>query len=276
MAELNFGRMLKIIPGVRYEHNQTSYTGIRGDGTASRGFDFYVHKDTTTVRKNDFWLLMLHVRLKPLNWFDVRFAYTNTLSRPSYNQIIPAWDIRLNSVAWKNFQLKPSHSSNFDLYFSAYANKIGLLTVGGFYKQIDDLIFGTGRRAILDPSEYGLPDTERGKAISTQINNKFTVDLWGIETDWQTHFWYLPGILSGLVLNANYTHIFSEAQYPRTIIVTQYLNEPPWITQTNIDTSYANRLINQPDDIVNLSIGYDFKGFSARLSMLFQSNIFNS
>ena len=276
MVELNVGRKIRIIPGVRYEHNRTAYTGIRGDGTASRGFDFYVHTDTTTVRKNAFWLPMLHIRFKPLSWFDIRFAYTNTLSRPGYNQIIPAWDIRLNSVAWKNFQLRPSHSTNFDFYFSTYSNKIGLFTIGGFYKQIKDLIFGTGLRAILDPAEYGLPDTELGKGISTQINNKFPVDVWGIETDWQTHFWYLPGPLSGLVFNANYTHIFSEAQYPRTIIKTQYLNKPPWIAQTNIDTSYANRLINQPDDIVNLSIGYDFKGFSARLSMLFQANVFKS
>jgi len=30
----------------------------------------------------------------------------------------------------------------------------------------------------------------------------------------------------------------------------------------------------QPNDIVNLTIGYDYEGFSARVSMLFQNNIF--
>ncbi len=40
------------------------------------------------------------------------------------------------------------------------------------------------------------------------------IDLWGIETEWQTHFWYLPKPFDGLVLNFNYTHIFSEASIP--------------------------------------------------------------
>ena len=33
-------------------------------------------------------------------------------------------------------------------------------------------------------------------------------------------------------------------------------------------------MINQPDDILNLAIGYDYKDLSIRLSMLYQSNIF--
>jgi hypothetical protein len=46
------------------------------------------------------------------------------------------------------------------------------------------------------------------------------------------------------------------------------------LTQTVVDTFYATRLLNQPNDILNLSLGYDYKGFSARLSMLYQDNIF--
>jgi hypothetical protein len=91
-----------------------------------------------------------------------------------------------------------------------------------------------------------------------------------MEFDWQTHFWYLPGPLSGLVFSANFTHIFSKAQYP---YMYQYVSlsgrsSPP------IDTSYINRLIDQPDDIVNLSLGFDYQGFSIRVSMLYQSDIF--
>lgn len=276
MADLNIGSQITIIPGVRYESNRTSYRGIRGDATADQPHIRYIHTDTTTVRTNAFWLPMVHFRYKPFSWFDVRFAYTNTLSRPNYNQIIPSWNIQQQSVSWNNYRLKPSHSTNYDLYFSFHGNKIGLFTAGLFYKKIKDLIFGTGRRAIVDPAEYGLPSWEKGKTISSQINNKFAVDLWGMELDWQTHFWYLPGPLNGLVLNTNYTHIFSEAKYPRSIIKTEYLLEPPWIRQTNVDTFYTNRLVNQPNDIVNLAIGYDFKGFSARLSMLFQTDIFKS
>jgi hypothetical protein len=45
------------------------------------------------------------------------------------------------------------------------------------------------------------------------------------------------------------------------------------ITRIN-DTSYTTRLLNQPNDILNLGMGYDYKGFSIRISMLYQDNIF--
>jgi hypothetical protein len=99
------------------------------------------------------------------------------------------------------------------------------------------------------------------------------VDLWGIESEWQTNFWYLPKPFDGLLLNVNYTHIFSEASYPRSIVNTVYDDEGN-MKQTVTDTSYSTRMLNQPNDIVNLSIGYDYKGFAARLSMLYQDNIF--
>ena len=97
-----------------------------------------------------------------------------------------------------------------------------------------------------------------------------------MEFDWQTRFWYLPGPLRGLVLNANYTVTESEVQYPRTILEydLDWSTFPPTLTTTNIDTFYTDRLIDQPNEIINLSIGYDYKGFSGRLSMLHKSNIF--
>ncbi len=33
-------------------------------------------------------------------------------------------------------------------------------------------------------------------------------------------------------------------------------------------------MLNQPNDVLNLIMGYDFGGFSARVSMLYQDNIF--
>jgi hypothetical protein len=33
-------------------------------------------------------------------------------------------------------------------------------------------------------------------------------------------------------------------------------------------------MLNQPNDLLNLAVGYDYAGFSVRVSMLFQDNIF--
>ena len=40
-----------------------------------------------------------------------------------------------------------------------------------------------------------------------------------------------------------------------------------------IDTFYVNRLLQQANDIANVSLGYDYKGFSARVSFRFQGNV---
>ena len=79
-------------------------------------------------------------------------------------------------------------------------------------------------------------------------------------------------MLSGLVLNVNYTHIFSGAKYPYTITRRGVY---PTFQPSYVDTFYTDRLLDQPDDIVNLSVGYDYQGLSAVASMIYQSNVFN-
>ncbi len=223
-----------------------------------------------------YWLPDVIVNYKPLSWLEARASYTNTLSYPSFSDIIPRLDVikGSESVTWNNYALKPSHSQNYDLGLSFYSNSIGLFTVDGFLKQIDDFIVPETVH-VTDPSLYpGVPSITKGYALSTAVNDSFRVNLWGAEVDWQTHFWYLPSVLSGLVLNVNYTHIFSGAKYPYTITY-------PGTFQTHfqpvyVDTSYTDRLLDQPDDIVNLSVGYDYLGFSAIVSMVYQSNVFNA
>ena len=43
-----------------------------------------------------------------------------------------------------------------------------------------------------------------------------------------------------------------------------------------VDTAFTDRLLDQPDNIANLSIGYDYEGFSIRVSMLYQDNIWTN
>jgi TonB-dependent receptor len=270
---MNIGPRIKFIPGVRYERLATTYTSSRGYFTPGMIYH-YPHYDTTMDRAHDFWLPMVHLRYKPLDWFDARFAYTQTLTYPDFVSITPKIYIGVGGVDWHNVDLKPARSQNFDLYASFYSNSIGLFTVGGFLKRIDDLIFYASNRVILDPSLYeGIGPAQVNLNISTYINNPHRVDLWGLEFDWQTHFWYLPQPFAGLVLNVNYTHVFSEAKYPQTIVNTVYF---PVFSKTVVDTFYTSRMVNQPNDIVNVSLGYDYGGFSARVSMLYTADIFSA
>ena len=281
MATVNIGPDITVIPGVRYQDLRRTYTGVRGqqNNQSALGSGPYNSYDTTLTVDNAYWLPDLLVRYKPLSWFDVRLSYSNTVAYPDYQAIIPRIDVPLTgaSITYNNYNLNPTRSTNYDAYVSFYDNSIGLLTGGVFLKRITDLIFpsnfyvsGSDAIAYYPPYLATIPPTGSYNVI-TYVNDKFRIDDYGMEIDWQTHFWYLPHPLDGLVLNVNYTHIFSKAQYP-------YVNREqiggfrgPVVF---VDTSYTDRLLDQPDNILNLSLGYDYEGFSIRVSLLYQDNIF--
>jgi TonB-dependent receptor len=276
MSEINFGRKVTFIPGVRYEHNQTVYTAARGDAELPFPNQHYVYRDTTMTRVNEFFLPMIHLKYSPFEWFNIKVAYTNTLSRPSYNLIMPRIDLLRDAVIWNNYKLEPEFAENFDFYLSFQENKLGLFTLGGFTKKIENMIFWQDKRVILNPDDYDLPESTDKKYIYTQENNQHDARVWGIEADWQTNFWYLPGALKGLVLNINYTYVYSEAKYPRTVVEKEFDRNTFTYIYTNVDTFFSGPLQFQPDHVVNVALGYDYEDFSARVSMLYQSKIFQA
>ncbi len=273
MTELNITKNLTFIPGVRYENKNTSYNGVYGSakGLVELGFK---GKDTTSVRNNNFWLPMIHLKYEPTDWLQLRLAYTKTLARPNFTDILPNMYFSDNYISMKNPYLRPELAESYDVYLSFSDNYLGLFTIGGFLKNIKDKIFSRGNRILLNPEEYNLDSTFVGFKYSTQENNESMSFTKGIEIDWQTNFWYLPSFLKGFVLSINYTKIFSETTYPKFRI--ERLGTPWNPKDTVINESFNDRLIGQPSDILNIAIGYDFKDFSARLSMNYQSDVFSS
>lgn len=279
MYTLNVGPTFTFLPGVRYQNLATSYTAPRGIETSTAHL-FYNSHDTTMNESHGYFLPMAHLIYRPLTWLQVHLAYTNTLTYPDYRAIIPWIDIGTGSpipVTWNNYALKPGQSANYDAALSIYDNAIGLFTVDGFLKHITNLIFPVSRY-IIDVSQYpGVPqgNTYSGSPVYTYINDPYPIDDYGVELDWQTHLWYLPGPLSGLILSANYTHIFSSARYLQASELWDYSN-PRNPGKTEVDTFYTDRLLQQPDDIANLALGYDYGGFSVRVSMIYSSNVFTA
>ena len=280
MIDLDIISKVNIIYGARTEVNKTTYNSWRSQKSALPHW-VYTGEEYSYDRENEFVLPALFVKYTPFPWLTLRYASTKTLTRPNYSDIIPIyeWDGTGNSVDYRTPDLVPGVSDNIDYNISVNNNYLGFFSVGIFEKSIAGLIFSGGRRVILDPDEFGLPSGTKNALIRNYTsNNPFPVSLKGMEFDWQTRFWFLPGMLSGIVLNANYTIIESEVKYPRTVVDSKidWSTFPPVVTKSNIDTSYVDRLIDQPKKIINFSIGYDYKGFSGRLSMLHKSDIFMS
>lgn len=278
MADINFGSKFNLIAGGRREENVTTYNSNSSLDHALPHW-IYVGESESHTRKNSYFLPALFLNYKPKSWVSIRYAQTNTLTRPDYTSIIPL--SRANgqgsTLDWRNKFLEPGLSRNIDLSVSFNEDKLGLVTVTYFKKDIKNLIYASGSRIVFAEDTVGFDlssNYEDFRILNYSLNNPNDVKLDGLELDYQTRFWYLPGPLSGLVLNANYTRTKSEVDYPLTFIEQEIQWSPFAIIKTNVDTTYTDRLLDQPNEIINLSLGYDYKGFSGRLSMLYNDDVF--
>jgi TonB-dependent receptor len=279
MPEISIGPELILVPGVRYEANRTEYTGYRGNRLGVlRGFTPTPIDTVTKVRKNEFWLPMIQIFYNPTNWLTIKGGYTHTLLRPNYNNIMPGWMIGTQGSIddLSNFRLRDELSRNSDIQVSIHSNEIGLLSIGAFHKRITDMIFWSGQKAILDTAFFELPTVMNRKLAAYAMNNENPAYNYGFEFEWQSNFGFLTGFLKGIVLNVNYTRNISEAKYPRTVVKVVVDPVTYRTSYANQDTTYAAPMIGQPDHLLNLAIGYDYKGFSIRWAMRYKSHIFKT
>tara|TARA_B100001113_G_scaffold295960_1_gene253280 strand:- start:661 stop:1920 length:1260 start_codon:yes stop_codon:yes gene_type:complete len=279
MTEIDIGPNLNVITGFRNERNLTVYYSKSSLDHALPHW-ILVHEDTKHQRENSYFFPALFLSYKPTSYLTLRYANTKTLTRPDYSSIVPmlrATGSGNGTLDWRNKTLEPGISNNTDLSVSLLEDKLGLLTISYFQKAINNLIYSSGSRIYFaeDTTEFGIPsDYVNFKILNYELNNPNQVDLKGLEIDYQTRFWYLPGALQGLVFNANYTVSTSQVEYPRTVIEGYFDFDTFEFIQENKDSTYTDRLLDQPNEILNISLGYDYKGFSARLSLLYNDDVF--
>lgn len=298
MLDLNWAKKISLNVGLRYENEETNYSGFGVADVASTPYD---KLDTlkNSIRTNEYFLPSATLQFNYSDWGDVRLAYSKSLARPEYYAFIPHYSADImNSLtgntqagyftaasgAAGNTNLEPAVSNNFDLILSFYNNYIGLFTVGGFYKEIENFFYRKDYRVlaqtILEDNQV-LADNNYnhtvpgGQRIIIWENLDDTSFLRGLEFSWQTNLWYLPAPVNGLVLGLNYSKISSSAKY-YTSRINQFVPNPatPWIIEeTRIDSFQTTSLLDQPNDIFNISVGYDYKDFSMRVAYNFQGKI---
>ena len=267
MADINLGPRVMLLGGVRYEKTQNDYKSVFGspfideDGQSIGGVT-----DTAGNRSYENWLPMVHLRYKATDWMDVRLAYTNTIARPDYFNLVPKeilnGDERTITIGDPN--LKPTNVHNYDIFVSFY-NRYGLFTVGGFYKDLYDIDYERSFPKLEDPT-----DPFFGWKVAGPINSDEKSTVKGFEIELQTNLLGLPSPFDGIVLYVNYSRIWSETFYPYFTVESRLIPVPPFFESIVTDTVRSGKVPGQADYIANVTIGYEKSGFSGRLSMFLQ------
>jgi TonB-dependent receptor len=268
MAKFKIGKKLSVTPGFRYEYSDNSYSA----GISSITDEFVgvsgSFRDTTTFQQYGEFLPHLHIKYEPLNWLDVRLSYANTLARPDYSFISPRTQINDNTlnITAGNPNLRHMRVENYDLAVTAYKGGLGLISVGAFYKNIENIFIPQSLQLVDDLVEERNFQQYEGYVLNS-FSNFPESTVYGFEFDLQTNLSFLPAPFSGLVINANYTRLFSETS---TFFLTSESFFFPFFRVEFESNARTVSMPSQVPNIVNLSLGYDYKSFSARISGNYQ------
>ena len=134
----------------------------------------------------------------------VRAAWTNTIARPSFNDISPraSIDAEEEEVTLGNPELNPYEAMNYDLMLDWYYGKGSLLSAGIFYKDIDNFIVEQTRNDV--PEFAGFDVTQPVNALGATVK--------GVELNMQHNF-EVPA-LAGFLVGANWTLLDTELAVP--------------------------------------------------------------
>ena len=287
MTELNlFRNKVQLIPGIRYEKMEYKYNALSvvsplGNTFDRIGFpDGYIDTVTYDPIVHEHFFPSLHVKVKPVDWADLRLSYFKSIARSDFSDITPfsAFDEGKDpdELRLGNQYLKPAIAHNFDIYLSFYQNNFGLFTVGYFYKEISNLTRSL-QTQIIDSTESitytGSPDYISAR-VYKPLNSDHLATVQGLEFDFQTNFRYLPKPFGGILFSANLTLIESETGYDvARSYPERYRDENGRLRTRKVrnDTVYYGPMVNQSKMVLNLNFGYEYKGFQANISYLFQS-----
>jgi TonB-dependent receptor len=261
MNTIDFGRF-RFIAGIRFEgtddktisFDPTDLTGGPNGTLSKRGGGSYISP-----------LPSASLRYRIDNSSDLRVIYSRALSRPDPQSLTTSISVDTSTtpptISQGNSKLTPEHANNYDLLYERYLSPIGLFQAGFFYKQITNTVVSvlTDGTPTTCPAGFQTPPPIGGAPclLNTSVNGG-SAHVTGFEVAFQQHFAYLPGLLSGLGVTANYSYAASQANH-----VDPLRTDSP-------------ALLRQAPNTWNISPTYDRGRLSVRLGLSYNgSNIFS-
>ncbi len=186
---------------------------------------------------------------------NLRLSYGRGISRPNFQDIVPAVQVDPNaspkSLSVGNPGLAPTRANNYDVLVEHYFQPLGILQAGFFFKSLSDPIYPT-------VSFVPASDPNFGGYLRHQSINGPGAHIAGFETAWQQRLSFLPGMLNGLGVSANYSYAASRVTFP-----VGFSSAQPG-TEGRIDHPSLQR---QAPNTWNLGFTYDKSRFSMRFGV---------
>jgi TonB-dependent receptor len=203
----------------------------------------------------------------------LRAVYSRGVARPDPYQLVPyvTEDSTASPVAVTigNPSLRPEHANNYDLLYENYLRPLGLVQAGFFFKQLNapqvETTLPGGLSLSAFPSGYFPASVQTvlaeypGDAI-TQYTNGQNAYIYGLELSYQQHLNFLPGILRGLGISANYAYTASrEKGLPLRIDHPTTIDQAPntWKVSPTYDTKRFSARVGFAYDGASL-FSYDY------------------
>lgn len=244
MAKLISGP-LTVIGGVRVENYKLSNSGTVYDGSIYTPLTY----DTD---KTDFFP-SLNLKYEASDDVVLRLAGQRSVSRPAYGAIRVGAAIddtaTPGTIAGGNPLLKPEYTWGVDASAEWYLPGNGMLSVAGFYRWVDNVLYSAEEYVNSDFYNYG--GVDRSQYLLSGTYNGESGKLYGVEFNALKKFDFLPGALSGFGVQGNLTLLDGSFDTP---------------DQKNVASQGMSKTI------ANASLFYEKYGLSARVSYQWRSH----
>lgn len=243
MNSISFGKS-RFQAGVRFESTNETYNAnkvqVNADGSYNSTLPITGGGSYVNVLPSVQWQYALAANT------NIRASYAMAISRPNFSDLVPSVLFSPNNqpptASIGNPTLNATHANDFDLLFEHFFQPLGILQAGFFYKDLSDPIYNTAQTGT---GQYA------GFQVQQSINGP-RAHITGFEAAWEQRLSFLPGMLNGFGVSANYSYTASQVGFPANF------------SGGRTDTP---AMLRQAPNTWNLGFTYDKSRFSMRFGV---------
>ncbi len=246
MAQFDLGAV-QITGGARLEYYELTNSGTSLVGTTA----------TPLSNSTDYLDIFpsLNLRFNASDNLVFRLAGQRGVTRPAYAAIRVGSSISdvNQTISGGNPFLVPETTWGADASLEYYLPGNGIISVAGFYRSVDNVLYSSSR--VVGDDLYNTGTVDRSGYRLTSTFNGSNGKLYGVEFNIEHQLDFLPGVLSGFGLQANVTFLggdFDALQPDGTTVKAPFQG--------------------LSDTVANASIFYEKGGLSARVSYQWRSD----